>query len=332
MAQLTVLTALTKGNILRLNGTVFLTASPLKARGCFMFLFLLMLINCQSSPDSTDSSASFTDETAHQEDVSDWFRQRLERLNSDRGWLKLAGLFWLDDGLHSFGSAPENDIVMPQGAIRNFAGDVILEGNMITVDPAEDDLLYVNGEALKGSLTFPVENELEFVHDRLAWQFIQRGELIGLRLFDQQSEVSRNFKGIDRFPVSGKYRVEARLVPHDPPRKLPVVNILGQTNEYETPGMLEFEIEGQSYSLIPQSASDGERLFIVLADETSGKQTFGGGRFLYADNPGPGNSVVLDFNKAYNPPCSFSEYTTCPLPPPENRLQLAIEAGEKRYR
>lgn len=331
MTQLTVLAALTKGKILRLKGTAFLTARPLAGRACFMFLFLFMLINCQSSPDSTDSSASLSDQTAHQEDVSDWFRQRLERLNSERGWLKLAGLFWLEDGLHSFGSAPENDIVMPQGAIRNFAGDIMLEGNMITVDPAEDDLLYVNGEPLKGSLTFPVENELEFEHDRIAWQFIQRGELIGLRLFDQESEVSRNFKGIERFPVSGQYRVEARLVPHDPPRKLPVVNILGQTNEYETPGMLEFEIEGQSYSLIPQSASDGERLFIVLADQTSGDQTFGGGRFLYADNPGPGNTVMLDFNKAYNPPCAFSDYTTCPLPPPENRLPLALEAGEKRY-
>lgn len=291
-------------------------------------------MNNTSEQDTTSDAAAASltlNAEEHAAEIAQWHEERLESLQSERGWLKLAGLFWLENGRHSFGSAQENDIVMPQGAIAGFAGDISREGNMITVDPAEDDMLFINDEPLKGSITFPVENDLEFRHGRLAWRFIARGELVGLRLYDQESQLSQNFEGLERFPVSKAYRVEARLVPHDPPRKLPVVNILGQTNMYDTPGMLEFELDGITHQLIPQSASDGEQLFIVLADQTSGKETFGGGRFLYAPDPGPGGRVILDFNKAYNPPCAFSEHTTCPLPPPENRLQVALEAGEKRY-
>lgn len=303
---------------------------------CFL-LFGMMLSGtnaCQTDRPAgaqNEAQAAAADSQSYTDQVNEWHEQRIASLQGERGWLKLAGLYWLDDGRHSFGSAAENDIVMPKGAISRFAGDIVREGNMITVEPAEDGMLDVNEEALTGSITFPVENELEFTHGRLAWRFIGRGDLIGLRLYDQESEVFRNFKGFERFAVSDKYLVEAELVPHNPPRSLPVINILGQTTMQETPGTLVFELDGITHELIPQSASDGERLFIVMADQTSGEETFGGGRFLYADAPGSDGKVILDFNKAYNPPCSFSEYTTCPLPPPENRLSIAIEAGEKRY-
>lgn len=297
----------------------------------YLVLWCMFMLSTACQRASSPEQAGTPNPEEHAAGVEAWHEQRIVSLMDDRGWLKLAGLYWLDNGVHSFGSAAENDIVMPQEAIPGFAGDITRQGNMITVDPAEDEMLLVNNEALIGSITFPVQNSLEFTHGRLAFQFIERGDLIGLRLYDEESALSRNFEGINRFPVSLEYKVEARLVPHDPPRKLPIVNMIGQTDMRETPGTLEFELGGVSHELTPLSASDGERLFIIIADQTNGESTFGGGRFLYADNPGPGETVILDFNKVYNPPCAFSEYTTCPLPPPENRLSVALESGEKRY-
>ncbi len=277
-----------------------------------------------------ESDRTLTEEE-HKELVDAWHKDRIERLGEEQGWLKLAGLFWLDDGNHRFGSDQDNDIVLPEGSIDEEAGTVTVNGRELTFAPKSDGMFSINGEALNGSVTFNMDNPLEFTHGRLTLTFIERDDLIALRLYDQQSELYTGFTGIDRFPVDKSYRVEATLIPHDEQTTIPIINILGQTNENETPGILEFELNGETHSLWAISASGGERLFLIVADHTNRSSTFGGGRFLYVDNPGPGNSITLDFNKLYNPPCAFSDYTTCPLPPPENRLNTAIEAGEKRY-
>ncbi|MCH8557231.1 MAG: DUF1684 domain-containing protein [Balneolia bacterium] len=266
-----------------------------------------------------------------QEENDEWHAERVETLKEDRGWLKLAGLYWLDDGEHSFGTDPESDIVLPEGSMIAHGGRIIVEGTDITLAPAEDGLFSISGEALTGSITFSSENPIEAEHGRLAFDFIERNGQIALRLYDQESYVYTGFRGIERFPADENFIVEATLIPHEEEITIPIINVVGMTEENDTPGILEFEIDGEKHSLWAISASEGERLFLIVADQTNRSTTFGGGRFLYVDNPGPNGTITVDFNKLYNPPCAFSDYTTCPLPPPENRLNVAIEAGEMRY-
>ncbi|MCC5934702.1 MAG: DUF1684 domain-containing protein [Balneolales bacterium] len=285
---------------------------------CHPILAFLLLQACGSS-------------LSHEKEVELWHEDRVERLSAERGWLKLAGLFWLEDGTHTFGTADTNDIILPENSILPEAGSLTINGSMITLSPAEDGLFSINGEALTGNLTFPVENALEPEHGRLAFTFIERGGEIALRLYDQQSYVYTGFTGIERFPVNAAFKTEAKLIPHEQASSLPILNVLGQVTDTDSPGILTFELGGEPLSLWALGEADDEQLFLIVADHTNREETFGGGRFLYVPNPGPNGTVLLDFNKLYNPPCAFSDYTTCPLPPPENRLPVRIEAGEKRY-
>jgi len=297
------------------------------------YLYLIVIIALTgafiSACNGTGDEA--TEPITLQEQNDQWHKERIERLKEEQGWLKLAGLHWLEDGEHTFGTSSDNDIVLPEGSISENAGRLIIDGTDITLAPNEDGMFSISGEALTGSITFSAENPIEADHGRLTFTFIEREGEIALRLYDQQSYVYENFRGIERFPADENFIVEATLIPHETETTIPIINILGQTSHDETPGILEFELEGETHSLWAISASEGERLFLIVADLTNRSTTFGGGRFLYVDNPGPNGTVALDFNMLYNPPCAFSDYTTCPLPPPENRLNVAIEAGEKRY-
>jgi uncharacterized protein (DUF1684 family) len=165
----------------------------------------------------------------------------------------------------------------------------------------------------------------------LLFHAIDRGGRLGVRLKDRESPLIGQFNGIDRFDADPAWRVEARFEPYDPPKTIAVPNIAGPPLEEPCPGRLVFEHSGASYSVEP-TGEPGHRLFIVFGDSTNGEATYGGGRFLYADWPAPGSeTVVLDFNQAYNPPCVFTPWATCPLPPPQNKLAMAVEAGEKTY-
>jgi hypothetical protein len=156
---------------------------------------------------------------------------------------------------------------------------------------------------------------------------IERGGRYGIRLKDRNSRFRKEFTGLDYFPLDESYRVQARFVPE--PRKIPVLNILGQTEEMPSPGHVEFELAGRTLRLTPVQDSP-DKLFFIFRDLTSGRETYGSGRFLYTNMPKAGR-VELDFNKAYNPPCAFTPFATCPLPPKENRLPVRLAAGELRY-
>jgi uncharacterized protein (DUF1684 family) len=162
---------------------------------------------------------------------------------------------------------------------------------------------------------------------RLHLFIIKRGDRFGLRLKDPASEYRRNFHGIETFPAREEYRVTAAWVAE--PVKIPILNVLGQTDQMQSPSYATFQLHGRQYRLRPVlEAPDDRELFFIFRDQTSGKETYPAGRFLYSAMPENGK-VVLDFNKAYNPPCAFTPYATCPLPPAENRLAVRIEAGEK---
>jgi uncharacterized protein (DUF1684 family) len=253
--------------------------------------------------------------SAFDDEIAQWRRGREARLKADGGWLTVAGLFWLHEGANSFGKDAANEIVLPDGPAR--AGTFELRGGKVTVtaDGATRDVRPDSDDAVKAG--------------RLSLFAIQRGDRFGIRLKDPDSEYRRNFHGIEYFPAREEYRVTARFVAD--PVQIPILNVIGQTEHYPSPGYAVFQLEGQELRLRPYlEESDAKELFYVFRDQTSGKETYGGGRFLYSGMPVDGK-VVLDFNKAYNPPCSFTPYATCPLPPPENRLAVRIEAGEKKY-
>ena len=251
--------------------------------------------------------------STYQFEISQWREKRETALKADGGWLSVAGLFWLHEGSNSMGRDGANDIVLPDGAAQ--AGAFDLHKGKVTAGAPARELKPDSSDALKVG--------------RLSLFVIQRGERFGIRLKDPDSEYRRHFTRLEYFQADEAWRVTARFVAE--PKKIPILNVLGQTEESECPGYAVFRLAGQEVRLYPILEEPGAKeLFYIFKDQTSGKETYGAGRFLYSDLPRDGK-VVLDFNKAYNPPCSFTPYATCPLPPPENRLPVRVEAGEKKY-
>lgn len=248
-------------------------------------------------------------------EIAAWRADREARLKADGGWLSVAGLFWLHEGANTFGKAESNDIVLPDGPER--AGAFELHGATVTAQ-----------EAGKTRTVAPDSEDVVKV-GRLSLFVIKRGDRFGIRLKDPDSEYRRSYHGISYYPVNEKYRVTAKWIVE--PRKIPILNILGQTEDSENPGYAVFHLAGKELRLYPIIEEPGAKeLFYIFRDLTSGKETYPAGRFFYSEMPKNGE-VVLDFNKAYNPPCAFTAYATCPLPPKENRLDARIEAGEKTY-
>ncbi len=258
---------------------------------------------------------ALTAATAYQNEIQEWRRNREATLKSDMGWLSVAGLFWLHEGPNRFGTDSANDIVLPDGLAR--AGSFDLRNGKVTTTA--------------GGKTREIAHDSDdfFADGRLKLFAIKRGDRYGIRLRDPESRYRTQFRGIDYYPADEAYRVTAQFVPE--PRKIPILNVLGQTEDSDCPGYVEFRLRGKRLRLYPIIESPGDRqLFYIFRDQTSGKETYGAGRFLYSDMPKDGK-VTLDFNKAYNPPCAFTPYATCPLPPKSNRLAVRIEAGEKTY-
>jgi hypothetical protein len=254
---------------------------------------------------------------AYRAQIEQWRRHREAALTADGGWLTVTGLFWLREGANTFGPASSNDIVLPpdaalkDGAFELHGGKVSLRQEGQTRE-LRSDMSGKPDTVTMGALTMFV---------------IHRGDKYGIRLKDNNSRLRKEFTGLHYFPVSEEYRVTTRLVPDA--RKIPILNILGQVEDTPSPGYVEFELHGQKLRLTPVEESPNELSFI-FRDLTAGKETYGSGRFLDTEL-GKDGTVVLDFNQAYNPPCAFTPYATCPLPPKENRLAVRIEAGELKY-
>ena len=254
---------------------------------------------------------------ALEDEIAQWRRARESALQAEGGWLAVAGLFWLHDGANSFGQDPASEIVLPDGPAH--AGVFELRAGAVSV--------LLLGERSPRQLK-PDSSDVVKA-GRLSLFPIQRGDRIGIRLKDPENPARKQFHGLDYFPATEAYRVTARWVAE--PRQIPVLNVLGQTAPSQCPGYATFRIGDKDLRLYPiLEEMDAQELFYIFRDQTSGKETYAAGRFLYSPLPKDGR-VVLDFNKAVNPPCAFTAYATCPLPPVENRLPVRIEAGEKKY-
>jgi hypothetical protein len=246
-----------------------------------------------------------------------WHARRVERLRSETGWLTLVGLHWLEEG---------------ENRVERVPGVFVLEAGKVRVkaDPAAG--LTVDGKAVGDAVLAADldENPSAIRAGDLRIQLIRRGERLGLRVRDPNSPVRKGFQGIDTWPPDPKFRVVAAWEAYATPREIEVPNVLGTIEKASAPGVARFTIDGVPCSLEPILEEGDTPLFFVFRDATSGKTTYPAGRFLYAAAPKDGK-VVLDFNRAYNPPCAFTPYATCPLPPKQNRLAVPIEAGEKTW-
>lgn len=292
----------------------------MKTQNILLMLFaLLVFASCTQKPNA---------DPEYIKEIEEWDQKRVERLREENGWLNLAGLFWLKEGENKIGSSKENDIIFPAGP--KFIGTMFLKDSIVTIRINPDVNVTNNGTAV---------TELTLEHDltgnptllqtgSLRWNVIKRKKGFGIRLRDLNANLV-DFTRIERFPVNDEWKIEATFEPYDPPKKILIPDIIGTVEEENCPGAVVFSKDGKEYRI--DAIDSGKRLFLIFADETSGEETYGAGRFMYVDKPDSTGKIILDFNKAYNPPCVFTKFATCPLPPKDNYLKLKIEAGEKMW-
>jgi uncharacterized protein len=255
---------------------------------------------------------------SHEKEIQAWHERRIASLKRDHGWLSLIALDWLEEGRNEVPSI----------------GTLTLQNRTVSFEAAPNVEAKLSGKPFSsGVLTTDVDKDGP---DKVeigsrAFIIIKRSDRYALRMWDSSAEARKRFTGIERFPVSGKWRIEAQWESYDPPKKVKVPSVIpDQPQDYVMPGVASFTIGGKEYRLKPVLEAGTEDLFFIFGDKTNGKDTYGGGRFLYSKPPKDGK-LILDFNKAYNPPCAFTPYATCPLPLESNRLDVRIEAGEKVF-
>ena len=294
---------------------------------------LALLAACSGRTVAPQQQTAVAGGESFEKDLEQWKARRLASLKSEDGWLTLVGLFWLKEGENRFGSDGTNEIVLPEGKSPARAGTLRLAAGKVTLDPSPEAKITSKGQPVAGPLELKSDDEeggptvLEM--GSLSFHVVKRGERLGLRVKDRENPARAEFKGTEYFPADRKWVVGARFEPYDPPKQVPILNVLGMETEETSPGTLAFEVDGRPYKLEALKEKGEEQFFIIFADQTSGKETYGAGRYMYADPPGADGRVTLDFNKAYSPPCAFTKYATCPLPPQQNRLPLRVEAGER---
>jgi uncharacterized protein (DUF1684 family) len=266
--------------------------------------------------------------------VEQWKARRLASLTSESGWLTLSGLYWLKPGDNTFGRAKSNALRLDNAALADKAGTFVVKGDKVRFVARRNAGITHEGQPVTdielaadttGKPTLLKSGSLTFF-------LIERAGKLGVRVRDSENPHRKHFSGLKYFPVDDSWVVNARFEPYEARKTVKIVNILGMEEDLPSPGALVFNRDGKEYRLdAVLEAPDDTELFVMFADATSGKETYGAGRFLYVPMPTDG-VVRVNFNKSYNPPCAFNEFATCPLPPPQNRLSsLRIEAGEKRY-
>ena len=285
----------------------------------FIFLFFCCLffsgVNAQKS---------------YSEEISSWKKARLKELKSENGWLNLAGLFWLSEGKQMFGGGATDGVHFPIPSFPANIGYYERRGNKVIQVIEKRIDIKVNGTFKEEAMVFYSDSlrqpVISFASYR--WTFIKREEKIGIRFRNLEHPSIKELKEIPCFNIDTSFRVKAKLIRPLLQTNIPIENVLGQTTMQFSPGKLVFSINGNQYTL--DALTEDDKLFIIFGDATSGKTTYPAGRFLYAAMPGDDAMTVLDFNKAFNPPCAFTPFATCPLPPSQNILPVAISAGEMK--
>jgi uncharacterized protein (DUF1684 family) len=293
-------------------------------------LLAVLLLGAGAGAATTPAGTTLEAERAS---IEKWRAARIERLTSDGGWLTLAGLFWLKDGDNSFGRAAANSLSLDNPALAERAGTFVVKDHRVSFAARPGAGVTHDGRPVTVlELTADTQGEPTLLESgALRFFVIERAGNLGVRVRDLNNPHRLQFSGLSYFPVSTDWVISARFEPYQPARHIRIMNILGMEDDAQSPGAVVFQKDGREWRLdTVLEAPDDQELFIMFADTTSGHETYGAGRFLYIPLPRDG-VARLDFNQAYNPPCALNDFATCPLPPPQNRLQLRVDAGEKKY-
>jgi len=301
------------------------------ARTMALLVALLGVAACGKEP--APAAAPAPADKAFLADQQAWREQRRQELQAPDGWTSLVGLHWLELKEHYIGSGPGSGIRLAVGPARMAL--VSRAGDQVFLTPEPGAGLRMDGTPLLRRTRLYSDREtapsvVEFDDGKGKLSLIERGGRYALRVKHADAPARLGFAGLQYWPAAASWRIRARFVPNAPGTTLPIVDIIGVTTPSPHAGALEFERDGKRWRL-EAIGEPGRPLFVVFADRTSGRGSYPAGRFLDVPAPNADGSVVLDFNRAYNPPCAFTPFATCPLPPPENRLDLAVEAGEKTY-
>ena len=290
-----------------------------------ILLLVGLIISCESKRQTEPTED-------HIAEINAWRDYRIKYLKSEEGYVNLAGLFWLKEGDNYFGSSEDHELTFPAGKAPETLGKFVLRNDTVTMHPGES--LEINFKGIQVQKPIPVYHEgmmpaPEFDHGSLRWVVIKRGQQYGVRLRDLQHPMLTSMPDIEYFDIDPNLKVEADFVPYDPPKYVKTANVLGMVYDAKVPGVLNFELGGQSFSMEPNI--DGEFLHLRFTDETTEVETYGLGRYLHIKMPDENNKTIIDFNRAYNPPCAFTEFATCPIPPKENEIPFKVLGGELNY-
>ena len=288
-----------------------------------LILIILAAFACTQKP---------TADPNYVKEINEWDAKRVNRLKADDGWLNLVGRFWLEKGESTFGSSKDNDIVIESSKLPEHIGSFIFNDTTVTFKAKEGVEVLLDGKPVK-EIVLIDDQKMDITVLQIGsikFNLIIRDTLYGIRFRDLNSDLVKNFKGVERFPIDESWKITAKFEAYNPVKEIDVPNVLGQISKEKCPGAVVFERDGKTHR-IDAVDEGGDRLFLIIADQTSGEETYGGGRFMYVNKSDSSGTILLDFNKAYNPPCVFTKYATCPLPPLQNYLKLRIEAGEKVY-
>jgi uncharacterized protein (DUF1684 family) len=274
------------------------------------------------------SLSSIAQQRSYEDSVKNWYHQRRKDLKAPDGWINLTGLFWLEKGKISMGRVSKNGIAIDHPDMPELAGDLTVTENEIIWTTHPGSRVLLNNEAVNSLVIYNTTqtHQPQLAIGSLRFNVIVRGDKKGIRLRDLNAPALKQFKAPPRFPVNQKWKIPAAFEPI-PSGTIAIQNVLGQVNREASPGQLVFTYQQKTYRL--DVLNEGNYWFVLFADATSGKSTYPTGRFLYVAKNKETDQVYLDFNLAFNPPCAFTNFATCPIPPAQNRLPFAVSAGEK---
>lgn len=285
------------------------------SKSLFALIFLIFLFTCNQS------------ENNYEQSIQEWHQLRIDSLKGETGFLNLAGLYWLEQGVNTFGSDSTNDLNFTDVSTPEL-GSFQLIDSLVYLIP--NNKIVIGGkEIVDTTLVFNNDFSKNMRYKSLNWFVIKRGEDIGVRLRDFDHPLLQEFESIDYFQTDTDWNIEAEWRLYGDTISVPFSNVLGMTIEYPVFGAFYFEIDGEEFKLEPLGGAGPDGYFVMFYDETSGHSTYGSGRYLYIEEPDENGFVMLDFNKAYNPPCASTEFATCLFPHKENRLPIFVNAGEK---
>ncbi|MFC1614060.1 DUF1684 domain-containing protein [Gemmatimonadota bacterium] len=288
----------------------------------YFIIGIVIFLDCSTSKPVPEDYSSYVSS------IKKWHEKRIESLKVKNGILSAVGLYWLKEGVTSFGSNPSNDIVFPKDKAPEFIGSFTLHKGHVRIKIKPGVEVLHHGEAV---------SEMELIDDSggevtlldlgpLSWFIIKRNEEFAVRLRDSENSYINQFKDIETFAIDPAWRLEARFEPFEQTKTIVTTTASGATRYLASPGSLIFKISNETYKL---DVMNGDNYFLIFVDNTNGDETYEAGRFLSVEKPGADGTTIIDFNKAYNPPCALNKYYACPLPPPQNRLPVKVTAGEK---